>query len=251
MFCHFLDMGLIRGGLLFVVGILFLGALIAGGVFYTVQSSLDEDILKADFVSVAGESLEENYNLSSEIEDNLDEMELYCMNNTVFAFNHSELEKTLVIPCGVVAQGTDAIVDYGLNSLVDEVYSEQPFLAKDYWTSKFYYSLVGILILFGVIWLLVERKVSSLVVAGALFVLASLPFLALDSIASFFVAEGVFQVFGSLLLGAHSVFTFMLVLGLILTGVGIGLRFWTFGSTKKKFSRNEVQKIVREEVKKK
>ena len=244
-------MGLIRGGLLFIVGVLFLGVLIAGGVFYTAQASLEEGSVREELNSVVSDSLKNDYDIDSEVDGRLEEMESFCENNTEFVFNHSESGEVFVIPCEVVSEGKDAIIEHGIEEIVDETYSTQFFLSKTYWKTKFYYALVGSLILLGLLWLFVERKANSLIIAGGLAILGSLPFMALDSFASFFVEKQFVALLASLFLGANSAFIVLLVGGIIFVGVGIGLRFWTFGSTKKKFSKDEVKNIVKKEMKKK
>ena len=255
-------MGLIRGGLLFIVGVLFLGALISGGLFYTLQSSLKYENIKPTAVALIEDTLEEEYNLSSEVEARLGEMDSSCENNTEFVFYHNDSGETFVIPCDVVANGTEAIVNHGVDSVFDEVYNSSSDCdsgvcsvvskeARGSWDKRFYYALISLVVLFVLIWLFVERKANSLIMAGGIMVLASLPFLAIDSFANFFVEKQVADVFVNLLSGANFVFGFLLTFGLILAGVGIGLRLWKFDFSKRKFSKNEVRKIARDEMKKK
>ena len=100
------------------------------------------------------------------MEENYPAMELYCQNNSEFVFREDTSGYTFSIPCDIVAQGSEAIVDYGVNSLIEQVYYEDYdcefwdcigktssplFLisekAKNYWNSKFYLALMASVVL--------------------------------------------------------------------------------------------------------
>jgi hypothetical protein len=132
---------------------------------------------------------------------------------------------------------------------------ESPFFlvsqhAKDYWNGKFYLSLVVALVLIAVMFFLVERKANLAIIAGGVLVVASFPFLKVGWLVSLFSGE--LEVFGSLFTKTLIVFWISLILGIILIGVGIGLRIWlvSTGRERRRFSKKEVRDIAKEEVKK-
>jgi len=262
-------MGFIRGGLLVVVSIMLFLSFLVGNVFLTLNLSLDYETIKPELVSVVKDLVADKIGLIGEIENDFGIMGSYCENNSEFVFN--EQGYTFVIPCDIISNGSEAILDYGINSLVDEIYykdydcgvldclkeTETAFFlvskeAKDYWNSKFYFLVMVSLILIALMFFLVEQKTNLPIITGSLLTISALPFMKLDWILSFISNNSFLQIFAVFFTKAHTVFLISFILGLVLLGAGIGLKLLKFGTGKdKKVSQKEVKEIVKEEISKK
>ena len=262
-------MGFFKGSFLFIASVLLLISFLLGNIFLTLNMSLNYETLQSEFTPVVKDVAEKEFSISSVIVDEqFFLMELYCQNNSEFVF--SESGYTFVIPCDVVAKGSDAVIEEGINSLVNDIYyqdydcnfwncldkSEVPYFlvsekAKDYWKSKFYITLFVSFILIVLTFLLVEQKYNLLTLTGGLLIVSSLPLIKLEKILSLINYKYVSDFIAIFFSKSYSVFLVSFILGIIVLGIGIGLKFYMSDSFKKKFSRKEVKDIVKEEVSKK
>tara|TARA_Y100000034_G_scaffold41320_2_gene50841 strand:+ start:2497 stop:3291 length:795 start_codon:yes stop_codon:yes gene_type:complete len=262
-------MGFFKGGLLFIVSIVLLFSFLAGNIFLTLNMSLDYKILQSEFTPVIKDVAEKEFSISSVIVDEqFFLMELYCQNNSEYVF--SESGYVFEIPCDVVIKGSDAVIEEGINGLLEDIYykdyecnfwncldkSEVPYFlvsekAKEYWKSKFYLSLLVSVVLVILIFFLVEQKYNLFTLTGSLLIISSLPLIKLERLSSFinyrYVSDFLIVFFSK----SYNVFLISFILGIIILGVGIGLRFYMPNSIKKKFSKSDVKKIVKEEISKK
>jgi len=245
-------MGFIRGGFLVIASVLFFVALLAGNLFLTVTMSLDYEVIKPALISAVKEVVENELDLDEVVNGKFENMTLYCQNNSEFVF--SEEERTFVIPCEVVSQGPEAVIDHGINGLVEGIYSEETEgiyginliseNSKAYWKSLFYFSLIAIVILFILIFFLVEKKSNSFIMAGILLIISSLPFAKLDVLVDLLaepiislalpagVDISVSSLAGLILLfftKSYSVFILILILGIIVLIIGLILKFFGVG----------------------
>ena len=95
------------------------------------------------------------------------------------------------------------------------------------------------------IFFLVEQKQNFPVVIGAIIIISSLPLLKIEGfIVS--LAGDLEALFDMALINITFMFWFSFILGLILIGMGIGWRIWAPDSIKKKFSKKDIKKIVKE-----
>jgi len=244
-------MGLIRGGLLFVVTVLLFLSFLVGNVFLTLNLSLDYDNVQPELTPVIRELAESEIDLNSIVNEKFESMELYCQNNSnseVSDFVFNEYGYTFVIPCDIVFQGPVVVVDKGIENIVNEIYykdydcdfldcfgrTEMPFFlisakAKDYWQSKFYFSLLISFVLIGLMFFLVEQKFNLPVVVGILFIISSLPFMKLNWLLSFFSNSLYLQFFTVFFTKAYMVFLITFILGIVILALGIILKFFKFG----------------------
>lgn len=262
-------MGVIRGGLLVIVSVLLFLGLLAGSIFLTLSWSLDYENVKTELVSVVKEIVEEEGGLET-VEQEFEFIESYCENESEYVFK--ERNYTFVIPCEVVGEGQEAVVDYSVSSLVEQIYyeeyecgfwdcfKEQPFFlvsakAKDYWNSKFYLALIASIILIILSFFLVEKKTNLPFILGGLLILSALLFVKLDLLFSFF-GEDFSKLFSVFFSQSYSVFLKVLILGVIFLVVGIVLKFFKIGfkisnlfsKKDKKVSEEDVKDIVKKEV---
>jgi|TARA_Y100000310_G_C20516648_1_gene731516 hypothetical protein len=262
-------MGMLRGGFLILGMILLLVAVLAANSFLALSMSLDYDNVQEEMNVIVREIVVEQMDVKESIVSRLPFMQLSCETNSEFVYNDDQSGYVFVFPCDVISEGVDSMITYGVGFIVEEVYYEDydcgffdcfaklesPFFlvsqhAKDYWNGKFYLSLVVALILIALMYFLIEQKANLAIIAGGVFVVASLPFLKVGWFASLFLGE--WQVFEFLFIKASSVFWISFIFGIVLVGVGIGLRIWlaSTGRDKRKFSKKEVRDIAKEEVKK-
>ena len=95
---------------------------------------------------------------------------------------------------------------------------------------------------------LVQDKRNLLVIVGILLTISALPFMKLSMLTSLSPDENLTKILDALFAQASKIFLTIFIIGLIVFGVGIGLRFWKFKKLfeKKKEERKEEKK---EEVK--
>ena len=116
-------MGVIKGGLFIVAGILLFILLLLSNLFLTLNWSLDYETIKPELNNVIQDIAEEKIDLRGEVERVLPLMNVYCQNNQEYVF--AQEGYTVVIPCEVVSQGSDVIIEHSISYLVDEVYYEE------------------------------------------------------------------------------------------------------------------------------
>ena len=253
-------MGLIRGGLAFIVGILLLISFLAMNLFLTFDLSLDYDNVKPKIVSAIKDIAENKTNLTREIKENFVFAELHCQNNTDFVFAQDEY--VFEIPCSVVNEGSDEFIDYGINQAIDETYyksyecsffdclrTEFPFFliseqAKDSSKNRFYFSLIVSLILITLLFFLTEKKSSLFIVTGSLLAISSLPFTKINTFLSFL--DDSFLGFVLVLFSeSYNVFLISFTIGIIIIGMGVAMKFWDFGSfISEKFGRQKKEPLA-------
>jgi hypothetical protein len=96
----------------------------------------------------------------------------------------------------------------------------------------------------------VEHKQNVPIVVGSVLVLSSLPLLKLEKIISSIAGDSYLAFIRVFFNETGRVFWLVLVLGLIILAAGIILKFLQRNLTKKKFSKKDVQEIVKEEISK-
>ncbi|MFA4953644.1 MAG: hypothetical protein WC584_05455 [Candidatus Pacearchaeota archaeon] len=252
-------MGMIRGGLLFFAGLLLLVSLIIGNILLTMGMSLSYENAKVGLT----DSIKKNTNINFNQE--ISSMQIYCQSNQEYVLNSNLYNLGSVsIPCDVVAQGQDSVVNFVIGKYIETNYYKEyqcnlfdcplesvaPFVyvsqhAKNYWNQWFYYDLFASLILIGIMFLLIEKKRSIFVNVGTLMIISSLPLLALNwLVSSFNFADVLFS-------KVKLVFWVVFIIGLILISIGIAFRFWGFfEGGDEETSKKEIKEIVEEEVSK-
>ncbi len=245
-------MGAIRGVLLvFVCVILFL-SLFVGNILLTLSLSLRYENVKPGLVSFLGDVVNEQLNIEEQLNQLLPTIELYCQANQQYNFAYGEY--ILTIPCNVATQGSNALVEYGVNSFVDEYYyaeddcgfwdcfeeGEVPLFlisekAQNYWQNKFYFALLLSIALAILVFFLVEKKASFFLLTGGLMIVSSLPLIKLDKIASLFPDSGgdMAQYISKIILiffsQSPSVFIKILIIGGVFVIAGIVLKLFNIG----------------------
>lgn len=271
-------MGFMRGGLLVIVGILLFLSLLLGSIFLILSWSLQYENVQEELGSVAKELtedkfglIEENFNLTEEMEEAREFMDEHCQNESSYVF--SEGGYTFVIPCDIldeVEENPSALIDQGIENIVEQIYyddydckfwdcfekTELPLFlvsekAKNYWQEKFYFSLIVSLVLIILVFFLVEHKQNMSIIVGSLLIASSIPLMQLEKIIGSIAGDSYLAFVGVFFSKTGGVFWIMLILGLVILGLGIAMRLLTLDFIKKKISKKDVKKIVREETGKK
>ena len=262
-------MGLIREGLLILACVLLFMSFLVGSLFLTMEKSLEYETLKPELFSVVKNIAEKDANLTKVVNENLQLMNLYCLNNSNYVFK--EKDYVFEIPWIVVAEGSDAVINYGISNIIDRVYYDSydcgfweclgkekyPFVfvsekAKNYWAGKFYLVLIFSFILIILIFILAEKKSNAFILPGSLLIISALPFYKINWLLEFSNSQ-IIQFFTVFLSKAYEVFKISFIIGLIFLIIGFIFKFFSIGVKideffskfgKKEVSENEVKEIV-------
>jgi len=228
-------MGFIRGGALVIVSVLLLVVFLAGNVLWTLDKSLDYETMKPELTSVVKEVLEEQVNISEVVEGEFAEMESYCENNSEYVFSDEESGKVFESPCEVVAQGSDAVVDYAIEDFIEEVYTGQTENStfdfaklKESINSYLYYVFIVAIVLFVLVFFLTEVKSNAFIIAGSLLSVSALPLVKIEMFFSF-IPFGFAEFAVIFFSKASTVFAISFITGLVVLAVGIVMKFFGIG----------------------
>lgn len=278
-------MGFVRGAIVFVLGFLLLISFLAMNLFLTLTLSLSYENVQPQLGSVVRNSLDK-LNISDRIDKSYPEMVTYCKNNSDYIFNDQQTDLTFIIPCSAVTEGKDKVIDEAINSILEEAYykdyecsffqcfnqKDPSFLvskfAQDYWRSKFYSVLFISLILIGLLFFFISKKLSTFTTTGVLLIISALPFAKSNIISSFLnsffsafigtisdqpMINSLIKVIFSIFLSqSYRIFIIIFSLGVVITGIGYGLKLWKFEEKffSSKDNGNNLEKI-KEEIKEK
>jgi len=239
-------MGVIRGILIVVASVLLFFSFLLINLSWTLSSSLNYENVQSQSTLIVKDILQDQIGLDNYIRTALPQMQMYCQNNSDYVSIYQGY--TFGIPCDVIMQGEEAIINETVKDLVFNIYyteyecnfldclkeSEIPMFlvsekAYDYWTNKFYFSLMVSFVLLILIFVLVEKKTNMPILAGSLLIVSSLPFIKLDYVLSLF-ADKMFVKFLSIFFSqAYPVSVQVLVAGIIFLIVGILLKCFKVG----------------------
>lgn len=271
-------MGFIRGGLLIIIFVFLFIILFLGNVFFVLSLSLNYENVQEELGPVLKDLtkdklniIEENFNLTEEMEEAREFMEEHCQNESSYVF--VEGGYTFVIPCDILEEldeNSQAIVDEGIENIIEQIYYDDYdckfwncfeetglplFLvsekAKNYWQDKFYFTLIAFAVMVILIFFLVEHKQNTPIVVGSILVLSSLPLLKLEKVIGSIIGDSYLAFVGVFFNKIDTIFWIVFISGLIIIGAGIALRFLHSDFIKKKFSKKDVQKLIKKSDEKK
>jgi Sec-independent protein translocase protein TatA len=258
-------MGVLRGAGIVILSVLLFVSLLCGGVCLTLAMSLSYENVQPTVVGISKNVITQAVDLKGYVNELKPSIDEYCKSNSEYVFSFEG--HVFVIPCSVVNQGTDAIINYAIDNsvtgAVEEYYyknyecnliqclkkGEVTFLiskqASDYWMSKFYLFL-GISVAFIVLlFLLAEKKTNWFFLVGALFGASSFVIYKLNSIGiaiakAFLLSlselfsgnlnqELLKQIVGLFFVEYKRVFIFMLGIGVVLIVLGIFFKLFNIG----------------------
>jgi uncharacterized protein YpmS len=249
-------MGFARKFGLSLACIILISSLIITNLLLTVSLSLEQETVKTEFNSIAKEVINSDTKTKSLIDRNLVYAKNECKNKTVYNFSYEGIEAE--IPCSVINNGTDAVIDYAVENSFDDIYyknyscemwecaKENPEgipsvliseEAKNYWHSKFLICLAVSLFLIIAVFLLASKKSGAFITIGVTVLLSSLPLIAAKRVISL-IPESIASKAASIFFTKASfVFWIVLISGITLIIVGLALKLaniWTEDETKDK-----------------
>lgn len=259
-------MGIIRGGLVFVICVLLFFSFLAMDLSYTLNSSLSYNHVQGDLTvlvknitsSQAGNLLSNQLNISNPnlneiIQQHSAEIETFCADYPNYSFDFQGYNVTL--PCNQINQGknvtADTLINQSVKSFVHEVYYKNyncsfwscfgnnkfPFFlvsqqAQSYWKGKFYTLLLISLALIASMFFVLEKKLNLPIVTGGVLVLASLPLVKLGALLSEFLGYPFILLFNIFFSQSQRVFWTSIIIGILLVAVGVTLRVVNSGTVK-------------------
>ena len=254
-------MNFIRGALFVFVSVLLFTSFFLLGTFATLNNSLEHEIVKPQINSLIKEIVETEVNITV-IDEQVKILETHCKTNKEYAFNDEATNYTFVIPCEIIVNGADEIINAESNLLIDHYYykeysckflkcfkEETPFFliseyAKNHWKKQFYTFLIISVLLAALLFLLVEKKNNFPIIAGILLSVSFIPVALLDSIGRAIIKivlsgaglalenlrdinlKVIVAIFFS---KANSVFLTGFIIGLVLIAIGIFLKLLKIG----------------------
>lgn len=235
----------VKRGILIILCILLFVSFLAMNSLFVLSSSLEYKNIQPAVKPILKEVIFGQID-KLEVENSFEAMKLYCQNNTEFDVNQGEGGYNISIPCQDILTGTsDSVLDLQIDKFINDSYYKKydcsflqcfkenntPFFlfseqSSDYLKNKFYISLLISAILIALIFFLVEFKRNVLVLTGILLVLSSLPFAKLNMFASSISDKNVLNLLSIVFTQANKIFLITFILGIVLLGIGIGLKIW-------------------------
>jgi hypothetical protein len=243
-------------------------------LFFTLNSSLKYENVQKEIPLLVNEltngsssllqkfDLGDAFNISQATDKEKTAMDKYCQNNSEYTFVFEG--STISVPCSSLSGGKEAVVKATVNGFVDSIYYKEydcnfwncitkekaPYFlisqkAKDYWHQKFYFALIASLVLVALLFLLVEGKTNWPVLVGSILILSAAPLLKIKEIISFIIPKSIhiLSVFLSIFFSkSYATFWISLIVGLVLIGLGLGLKF-----SNAEFVKNILDKIEKKE----
>lgn len=206
------------------------------------------NFLEGDNEELGDESVREVVLMN--ITENYDLAKTYCSEGGEIPIETDEFDFDLRVSCDAILSGSsEELRAEFLESMIYEVYhdeydcespfscgeiSDAPFYfvsdqARSYWMGKFWLMFVIALVIFGLMVLLIEGKSSAPIIAGAIVVVAALPFLFIDNIILSFIEDSLVAFIGVFVGKSSFVFSLGLIVGLVGIGIGIGMKAFGFG----------------------
>src|SRR3989344_3772275 len=216
-------MGFFRGSSLFILSILLLLSFFAAGSFLIVSTSLKYE------------------NVQKELGPVIQELSKGLNDENRALFNETAVRELL----------QDSYYKNYDCDFWDCFASEQsPFFlvsqkARDYWKEKFYYSLLISLFLIALIFFLAQNKLNWPILVGSILILSAIPLLKIKGLISLFIPGEIsaLSTFLNIFFSkAMMVFWISFILGLVLIGIGLGLKFSNADFVKKITEKQEAEK---------
>lgn len=262
-------MGWIRGFFTVVVAVFLFFSILSLNLFGILSSSLTYENVQHESEIVLEEILID-LNVTSIIEQRYPAIISFCLNNSEVVINSqyvfSDSNYVFDIPCEVVIDGLDAVIDEGIRSIVHRIYygnysenmtdyldtpKDAPLFLiseKAHNTTKkiFCYSIIFTLILIGLLFFMVEKKSNSFLLPGIFLVISSLIFFKIDNLFSLFSDGIIFKFLGIFFSTAFPVSIRLMIIGILLIAFAIIFKVFKFGfwissfieKIKEKFNKN-------------
>ena len=268
-------MGLIRGGLTFIIALALFFTLFAANLFLTISWSLDYNNVSPYIKNVSNEMATNSGDKGIVLQE-YDTEKFSCqngLNNSEKYVNFSFTNEQVGVPCNTVNEGGKAVVDYLVNqsvekyyyqnyscSLLDCVQNGEPLAlvsqtAKEYWQQKFNSMILISLVAFVLLFLFSKKKYNAFILSGVLTIFSAIPFREITFILSYLPDLLPFKIIPVFFTESDSVFIIGIIAGIVIISIGIGLRFFKLGMKVNKFihklfkRKNKEEKLTKENIK--
>jgi hypothetical protein len=235
--------------------------------------SLDYENVQQEMTLILDDIVRNQTDMAKNIDEDLGRMQLFCQNNTEFTFQAEDSDYVVTVPCTVVAEGSESIIKYSINQLVEQAYYKEydcdfwdcsydpPFhlislKAKNYWQGLFYWALLTCIVLAVLGFFLIENKKNLPFMLGGLAIIAALPFVRVSWLFSLLGYWDFLQYFTLFFSKAYNVFLINIIIGILLIGIGVVLKFLGIGQLigklfggSKSGSAGVDKKALKEEIK--
>lgn len=259
-------MGFIRGMLAVLIGVLLFVSILSGALLLTLSSSLKYENVGERFGFVIKELVGQS-ELTNELQSKSSLMKAYCNQSSEYVFQYKDYN--LVIPCSIIEQGTNAILDYGISITVQQTYykeydckfidcfkqGELPIFlisekSQNYFMNKFYLVLFFFILLSILMFVVLQKKSGLLTILGSFFIVSSLIIWKIGDVIMMPMNEQIRSIIGIFFSSSYSVFIKMLIIGIILvvlgisfTIAGIGMKINEFFSRMKERNAEKEEKV--------
>ncbi len=246
-------MGFIRGSLIFLASFLLFLTIFSGSIFLTLSYSLKYEKIQPQLISISKNLIIEGTNLDDILIEKTEVIKTHCQNNLEnleYVFSYEGY--TFIIPCNIVNQSSEVIINYGINYFINKTYYKdydcnfwdcfekvEPFFlisekAKDYWREKFYFTLMISIVLIVFLFLLLEKKSNLPILVGSLLIISAIPLMkfkgmiasSINTILSSRISVSIADLVMIFFNGARSIGIKMIIIGGIAFGLGIILKIY-------------------------
>jgi hypothetical protein len=239
-------MAWIRGFFTVVVAVLIFFSVLSLNLFGILSSSLTYENVYEES-SIIFEDVLQDLNVSSIIEKRYPAIVEFCENNSEFVFG--EEGYVFEIPCDSVIQGTDAVLQEGVKSVINKIYygnysekvtdyldepQEAPLFlisekAHNFTSKIFYYSILLFIFLIVALFFLVNNKSNTFLLPGIFMVVISLLFFKINSFFSHLSDGILFQFLGIFFSRSFPVSMRLLIIGILLIAIAIVFKVFKVG----------------------
>ena len=274
-------MGFFRGGLLIVSCALFFASLILFLSTYTLKNSTEYEIIQrevseqmtnlpgniSEYAGRDNPFQEEGLRIKMEANRTISVVTESCKINEEYVFQFEGQPITLNCSAdqdenSIVLKITEEFIkgiyykEYSCgfwSCLIkeDSTYFLISQKVNDYWAGKSYMFLITTLILLASVFVLIEQRANGLIVSGGAIIIASLSLLKIQGLMHRLIfsrnLKGTSPLREIIFSQATTTFALAITLGIVAICGGIFLKFFYADFTKKKFSKEDVREIVKEE----
>ena len=258
-------MGVLRGGFVVILSVVFFLAIFLSNAFLNLTWALEFQTLQPNLENYANGMVNET-GIRDQLVDNIQGIEYYCMTHTNYVFVQNQF--SLEIPCTVVDGGVDKIISYGIDQLIENIYyeeydcefwncikeSDQPLVlisekAKNYWFDKFKLALWISIIAFALLFIFSRDKGWAVMWSGIMVMLSAFIFKKFGWVFSKLLPNiSILDILKVFLSKSQNVFIIMMVVGGFLFVMGVILKFFKVGfSFSKIFKKKEIKEPLSKE----
>lgn len=199
-------MGFVREGLLLILGVLLFLSFLSGSVFLTLTLSLDQSVVSEQVEPLTEIFVRTDANFDDILERKYTTMVDYCSEGNPSILVDPGIGYRFDVPCDAVLDGRESVVRVAMHDSFERNYGKDyacsfwdclgsrqdvfvvaSATAREYWLSKFYFSLFACALIILFSFFLFEKKHSVFPFIGSILLLSALPLLKPSLVISPFV----------------------------------------------------------------